>query len=100
MPRELTIRSDSAYERSHRLAAQLGKSVTEVVDTALAEFEAKATLLPIAKKDTQEEDIFSPEAIAERARQWEAIRERVRPFLKPGATHNHADLYDEFGLPK
>jgi hypothetical protein len=100
MPRELTIRSDSAYERSHRLAKKLGKSVTEVVDAALVEFEAQRAAGTGQYNAITQDDLFSPEAIAARGQQWEAIRERVRPYLKAGATHEHSDMYDEFGLPK
>jgi len=100
MPRELTIRSDSAYERSHRLAARLGKSVTEVVDAALVEFEAQRAASPGQDHENTQNDLFSHEAIAARGQQWEAIRENVRPYLKAGATHEHSDMYDEFGLPK
>lgn len=91
MPRQLNIRSDSAFERSHRLARKLGRSVTEVVDSALAEFEARHA--------PAEEDIFSPEAIAERQRILTELQAEVASWGPPLPFTDH-DLYDEYGLPK
>ena len=99
MPRELTIRSDSAYERSHRLAEKLGKSVTEVVDAALAEFEAQRAASPGQDNENTQDDLFSAESIAARGQQWEAIREKVRSWGPPQPFSEH-DLYDKDGLPK
>lgn len=91
MPRQLNIRSDSAFERSHRLAQKLGLTVTEVVDRALGEFESRHA--------PADDDIFSPTAIAARKKTIAAIQAEVASW-GPGVPFTDHDLYDENGLPK
>lgn len=88
MPRQLNIRSDEAYEIAHRAAKQSGKSVTEIVTEAL-----RARHGPSARE-------VSPEDAAETLKILTELSREGGRRKKPGATSNHDDLYDEFGLPK
>jgi hypothetical protein len=88
MSRQLNIRDDDAYRLAHTIADQTGCSVTEVVRAALRQYGEK---LPKV-------DEMTP---AQRAT-YLALRELSRETArrkKPGATSDHSDMYDEFGLP-
>jgi hypothetical protein len=89
MTKQLNIRSDEAFAIAHEIARREKLPVSEVVLRALR---AKITRVPAL-------DELSP---AQRAT-YEAITEAARKAAatkKPGATSDHDDLYDEFGLPK
>jgi hypothetical protein len=88
MPKQLNIRSDEAYEIAHRAAKRLGKTVTEVVTDALRQQHG-----PAARE-------VSPEEAAETYRILTELAREGRRRKKPGATSDHSDMYDEYGLPK
>ncbi len=88
MAKQLSVRSDEAYRLAHAIAETVERPVVEVVVAALREYGSK---LPA-------EDGFTP---AQRAT-YEALRALSRESAKhklPGATSDHSDMYDEFGLP-
>lgn len=88
MPKQLNIRSDEAHRLARTISEQTGRPVVEVVVEALREFGSK---LPAV-------DDMTP---TQRAG-YEALRELAREaskYKKPGATSDHSDMYDEYGLP-
>jgi hypothetical protein len=87
VPKQLNIRSDEAYEIAHRAAKKSGKTITEVVTQALRE-----THGPVARE-------VPPEEAAETFRVLMELAREGRRRKKPGATSDHSDMYDEFGLP-
>jgi hypothetical protein len=88
MPKQLNIRSDEAYEIAHRAAKKSGRTVTEVVTQALRE-----THGPAARE-------VSPKEAAETYRVLMELAREGGRRKKPGATSDHSDMYDEYGLPK
>jgi antitoxin VapB len=89
MERQLNIRSDEAYERAHRLAKRRGESVTTIVTEALRKAEEQVPAPEV-----------SPEEAAETKRILRELAREGGRRKKPGATSDHSDFYDEFGLPK
>ena len=89
MSRQLNIRSDEAYERAHRLAKQQRTSVTTVVTEALRRAEEQSSPSEVSPQEAAETFRILTELAREGARR-----------KKPGATSDHSDMYDEFGLPK
>jgi hypothetical protein len=88
MPKQLNIRSDEAHRLAHVIAEQTGRPVVEVVVEALRDYGSK---LPAV-------DEMTP---TQRAT-YEGLRELAREaskHKKPGATSDHSDMYDEYGLP-
>jgi hypothetical protein len=90
MGKQLSIRSDEAYALAHRIARHQKRSVTAVVLDALRQKEAAAGVEP---------DMFSEEAVAARLKRLQAVVSATRENLKPDAGDDHADMYDENGLP-
>ena len=90
MPRQLNIRSDKAYDMARRLAAHYGVTTARIVEDALDEYAARR-MLPSKKVTKEEADAF--------VREIQQMVEALRPFVKPGATSDHSDMYDENGLP-
>lgn len=90
MERQLNIRSDEAYERAHRLAKQRGESVTTVVTEALRQAEVQN---PPPRE-------VPPEEAAETIRILTELSRRASKAKRPGATSDHSDFYDDYGLPK
>lgn len=90
MERQLNIRSDEAYERAHRLAKQRGESVTTVVTEALRQAEVQS---PPSRE-------VPPEEAAETIRILTELSRRASKAKRPGATSDHSDFYDDYGLPK
>jgi len=88
MTKQLNIRSDEAYRLAHEIAGRDHRSVTEVVLDALQKEAAKLPTLG---------DLTSQQrANYDRLR---AAARRAAATKKPGATSDHSDMYDEFGLP-
>lgn len=89
MTKQLSVRSEKAYRLAHIIADELGKPVVQVVEDALRDYGSKLPgregMNPAQKADYE----------ALRALALEAARHKL-----PGATSDHSDLYDEFGLPK
>jgi antitoxin VapB len=89
MTRQLNIRNDEVYRLAHRLAADMGKPVTE----------AMLDLLRAHYAQLPNVDELTP---VQRAT-YEKLRALSREAAKhkvPGATSDHSDMYDDFGLPK
>ena len=88
MTKQLNIRSDEAYSLAHDIADRLGKPVSEAVLTVLRDYGSR---MPKIKGMTPQQRAT-----------YEALRALSREtarLKKPGATSDHADMYDEFGLP-
>ena len=88
MPKQLNVRSDEAHRLAHLISDQTGRPVVEVVVEALRDYGSK---LPAV-------DEMTP---TQRAT-YEALRDLAREaskHKKPGATSDHSDMYDEYGLP-
>jgi antitoxin VapB len=81
----LNIKNDEVHRLAREVAARTGETMTHAIQTALEE--RLARLSADAAKDR-----------AERAAKVRAILDSIPHY--PGATSNHDDLYDEFGLPK
>lgn len=92
MPKQLNIRSDSAYETAQRLAKRLGTTTTEVVIRALERYD-RETYRPLTYDDLTPEQKAEADEFLRRAR---AARNQGDPEI----TSNHDWLYDEYGLPK
>lgn len=89
MTKQLNVRNDEAYNLAHKIADSLNKPVGETVLIALRDYGSR---LPKV-------DDMTPTQRAE----YEALRALARETAKhkkPGATSDHSDMYDEFGLPK
>lgn len=90
MPRQLNVRNDEAYETATSLARRLHTTTTDVVLRALRKFASDEAAAHGPLTDQQRRD-------------YEALREIVREVERhklPGATSDHSDMYDEFGLPR
>jgi antitoxin VapB len=90
MPRQLNIRSDEAYETATTLAKRLNTTTTDVVLRALRKLagEQAAATGPLTERQQRDYDALR------------AIVAEVARHKLPGATSDHSDMYDEFGLPK
>lgn len=88
MARQLNIRSDEAYEIASDLARRSGRSRAEVVLAALYAYADKKDVVKL----TPEQRAFADEL--------RALARRSAALAPPGATSDHSDMYDEFGLPK
>jgi hypothetical protein len=89
MTKQLSVRSDEAYNLAHIIAEETGQPIIQVILTALRDYGSK---LPA-------KDGLNPEQRAT----YETLRALSREASKhklPGATSDHSDMYDEFGLPK
>ncbi|MGB8817471.1 MAG: type II toxin-antitoxin system VapB family antitoxin [Rhizobiaceae bacterium] len=81
----LNIKNDEVHRLAREVAARTGETMTHAIQTALEE--RLARLSADVAKDR-----------ADRAARVRAILDSIPHY--PGATSNHDDLYDEFGLPK
>lgn len=89
MGRQLNIRSDEAYELAHTISRRTGRPVTEVVRDALRVY---GDTLPAV-------DGMTPTQL-QRYEALRALAKRTAAQKLPGATSDHDDMYDEYGLPK
>ena len=89
MGEPLVIHDDEIRQLATRLAAKQGRTVSEVVLDALRALQGAEPFL------TMETDRGRNER-----RRFEALRLEAAKHLLPGATSDHSDMYDEFGLPK
>lgn len=89
MTKQLNIRSDEAHALASDFAERLHTDVTDVVVRALRDFGAKL--------------MVREELTASQQREYEALcalSRKTAASKLPGATSDHRDMYDEFGLPK
>lgn len=89
--RQLNIRSDEAYERASSLARRLGHTTTEIVVEALRRYASEVEPRNERGLTVEQQEKFD---------YLQALSEEVSRHKLPGATSNHDDLYDEYGLPK
>ncbi len=90
MPRQLNVRNDEAYETATALAKRLRTTTTDVVVRALRRLASEEAAAAGPMTDKQQRDYDALRAIVA-----EAAKHKL-----PGATSDHTDMYDEFGLPK
>ena len=88
MAKQLNIRSDEAYRLAHAIAEDLDQPLAEVIVQALREYGAK-----LPKRDE-----MTPVQRADFER-FRALAREAAKHKQPGATSDHSDMYDEFGLP-
>jgi antitoxin VapB len=81
----LNIKNEDVHRLARELAERTGETMTHAIQTALEE--RLARLAANQEKDRKE-----------RAARVRAILDSIPHY--PGATSNHDDFYDEFGLPK
>jgi hypothetical protein len=88
--KQLNVRSDVAYRLAHEMARREGRSTQSVVEAALIAYAERAGAGETAREaETQ--------AALEYLRDMSAS---TRHLILPGATSDHSEFYDEFGLPK
>lgn len=90
MGRQLNVRSDEAYRIAHDIADRLNVSTTEVVIKALRDYGARVAPSIEGMTPTQRSEY---KALMRLAR-------RTAKAKKPGATSDHRNMYDDFGLPQ
>jgi hypothetical protein len=89
MSRQLNIRSDEAYQIARRIAERLNVTTTEAVVRALRDYGRRVPASREGMTPTQQayfEDLM-------------ALARKAARRKKPGATSDHSDMYDEYGLP-
>jgi hypothetical protein len=89
MRRQLNVRSDEAYAIASEIGRRLNITTTEVVVRALRAYGSSMQPSPDGMTPTQRAEY---KALTELARK--AARHKM-----PGATSDHSDMYDEYGLP-
>jgi hypothetical protein len=89
MSRQLNIRSDEAYQIAHDIADRLNITTTDVIVRALRVYGSRMTPSGDGMTPTQRAEFDALTEIAQKA-----ARHKRR-----GATSDHSDMYDEFGLP-
>lgn len=89
MTKRLDISGEEAYRLAHAIAEETGRPIAEVIVAALREH---ASRLPWRDGTTTLQ-----RATYEELR---ALSRETAKTRKPGATSEHDDMDDEFGLPK
>ena len=88
MTKQLNVRSDEAFQLAHTIADETGQPLTTVVVEALRAY---------GDSQPKREDMTPSQRAP-----YEALRALSRETAKrkkPGATSDHSDMYDEYGLP-
>lgn len=105
MTERLIIEDDEAHALAHELAERRGTTIDEAVVASLRE--ALSATKPDAPQDVPAAVPFrSPtleEMTPEQRARYDALGALVRelaPHVRPGASSDHRDMYDEYGLPK
>ena len=83
---QLNIKDEALIAEAKALAELLGTSTTGALREAVRDRMARAQAEKQAEKERFVADLL-------------ALGARVRATLPPGVTSDHADLYDENGLP-
>ena len=86
--KQLSIRSDEAYRLARAIAQETDQPIVQVVVAALRNYAAE---LP-ANDGMTPGQRATYEALT-------ALSRKTAKGKKPGATSDHSDMYDEFGLP-
>jgi len=84
---QLSVRSAKAIELAHRLREKTGRNIGELVEEALSDYELK--LLREARLAVEE--FWGPIEVS--------MAKGRALAVKAGATSDHSDLYDDYGLP-
>ncbi len=82
----LNIKNDEVHRLAREVAARTGETMTHAIQTALEERLARLCADTATTREA-------------RTARVQAILDSLPP-VPPGASSNHDDLYDEFGLPK
>jgi hypothetical protein len=90
MARQLNIRSDEGYDIAHRLAQRLGKTTTDVVVSALREYQAQRRIASAS--------VTAAEAEANYRALMKAVS--AAHAKAPAKILTSEEMYDESGLPK
>ncbi len=91
MGRQLNIKSDEAFYAAHKIADNLGITTTKAVELALNKM-LDHYKIEFPTERTEEESRKIYDAMTA----WAKI---CTAAAKPGATSDHSDMYDEYGLP-
>ena len=91
MSRQLNIRSDEAYQIAHDIADRLNITATDVIVRALRAYGSSMTL---------SRDGMTPTRRCRVRQLCTEIARKASRHKRPGATSDHSDMYDEYGLPK
>lgn len=79
---QLNIKDEALIAEARRLAEQMGTTVTAALRAAVEE--------KLARREAEREAKVAA---------LMAIAERASKLVPPGVTSDHADLYDEHGVP-
>ena len=90
MPRQLNILSDEGYDIAHRLARRLGKTATEIVVSALRDYQSQRRIASERVTAEQAEANYGALMASLEAANTKA----------PPAILGDDEMYDESGLPK
>lgn len=104
MTERLIVEDDEAYALARELAHRSGTTVDEAVisslraslGTAAPEPAEPPPLVPV-RIPSLDEMTLEQRDIYEHLR---ILAEEAAAYMGPGATSDHRDMYDEFGLPK
>ena len=81
---QLSVRSAKARDLAHELAQRTGLPVNRLIERALERYDLELR----QQQGTAPIDVLTN------------LMEEGRKTAIPGATSDHSDFYDEFGLPK
>ncbi len=90
MARQLNIRSDEGYDIAHRLARRFGMTTSEIVVSALREYQAQRRIASASVTAAEAETNYRALMKAVAAADAKA----------PAKLLTEEEMYDEFGLPK
>ena len=82
----LNIKNEEVHRLAREVAARTGETMTSAIQLALEEKLARLSTDKDRERQIREARV-------------QAILDSLPP-VPPGASSNHDDLYDEFGLPK
>lgn len=100
MTERLIVENDEASALAHELAECRGISVEEAVVSSLRS--AVQAVRPVARAEGPLRIPTLEEMTPEQRADYESLRALAREaarYAVPGATSDHRDMYDEFGLP-
>jgi hypothetical protein len=87
---ELRVPSDEARDIAEALSHRLGKSTTDVVVEALRRLEHETAPHACAEPTTAQRTEHE---------QFMTLVRSLQPYVVPGSTSDHRDMYDDTGLP-
>ena len=100
----LIVEDDEACALARELAHRSGTTVDEAVISSLRASLGTAAPEPAQPPPPVPLRIPTLEELTPEQREiydhLRAVAEEAAPYVRPGATSDHRDMYDEFGLPK